>query len=80
MTRGVDKELRKALAKDHACFVLITCSEPSDHGQMQVEMTYEGDPTLAAYLLHSAQSYLDDIDIDDDSTGSMFDDESRYIN
>ena len=26
---------------------------------MQVEMSYEGDPTLAAYLLESAQGFIE---------------------
>ena len=59
MKGGIRKSIRETLAKDHACYVLITCSDLDDHGQMNVEMTYEGDPTLAAYLLHSAQSFID---------------------
>jgi hypothetical protein len=27
---------------------------------MQVEMTYEGDPVLAAYLVESAQNFIED--------------------
>lgn len=54
------KEIKKPLSKNHACYVLITCEEPSDDGNMQVEMTYEGDPALAAYLLHGAQCLIDD--------------------
>ncbi|MCB1136126.1 MAG: hypothetical protein KDK78_07655, partial [Chlamydiia bacterium] len=42
-----------------ACYVVITCDEPSEGGNMQVEMTYEGDPTLAAFLLDSARDYVD---------------------
>lgn len=34
--------------------------EPSENGQIQVEMTCEGDELLASYLLESAQSILDD--------------------
>ena len=59
MKGGIRKSTREALAKDHACYVLITCSDVDDDGQMNVEMTYEGDPTLAAYLLHSAESFID---------------------
>jgi len=39
---------------------MISCEEPAEGGQMQVEMTYEGDRVLAAYLLENAQSILDD--------------------
>ncbi|NGX45786.1 MAG: hypothetical protein K940chlam2_00966 [Chlamydiae bacterium] len=47
-------------SKKNACTVLITCEEPSEDGRMQVEMTYEGDSVLAAYLLENAQSIMDD--------------------
>jgi hypothetical protein len=46
--------------KKNACYVLITCEEPNEDGKMHVEMTYEGDSVLAAYLLENAQSILDD--------------------
>ena len=44
---------------------MITCDQPEDNGQMQVEMTYEGDPVLAAYLLQGAQSFMDEEDAGD---------------
>lgn len=78
MKRGASKGLCKALAKEHACYVLITCSEPADNGQMDVDMTYEGDPTLAAYLLEGAQSYLEDLE--DETDGPPFLDLDRQIN
>jgi hypothetical protein len=53
------EESHQALAESHACFVLITCSEPSEDGKMQVEMTYEGDPSLAAYLIESAYGLIE---------------------
>lgn len=59
MKRDIDKQVKKTLAKNHACYVLITCDEPIN-GEMQVEMTYEGDATVAAYLLQGAQSYIDE--------------------
>lgn len=59
MKREKEKLLRETLAKNHACYVLITCNEPGDDGEMQVEMTYEGDAALAAYLLQGAQSFMD---------------------
>ena len=46
--------------KKNACYVLITCEEPTEDGKMHVEMTYEGDTVLAAYLLENAQSILDE--------------------
>ncbi len=49
---------RKKLHQDDACYVLITCKMPSADGKMQVEMTYEGDECLAAYLIESAQEFI----------------------
>ena len=60
MKRNVQKLLKDALAKKHVCYVLITCGAPSEDGNMQVEMSYEGDATLAAYLLQGAQSFIDE--------------------
>jgi len=51
-------DVKKTLAENNACYVLITCAAPSKDGKMQVEMTYEGDPTLAAYLVESAQDFI----------------------
>ncbi len=56
----VDKvALNKLLAKDQACYVLIMCGVPGEDGKMHVEMSYEGDPVLAAYLVESAQQFID---------------------
>ena len=50
--------LKELLTQENECYVLITCKKPSKEGKMQVEMTYEGDANLAAYLIESAQNYL----------------------
>jgi len=42
------------------CEVVIRCKMPSLDGEMNVEMQYEGDRVLAAYLLSSAQRMLED--------------------
>lgn len=44
------------------CYVLLTCSEPSEEGSMEVEMKYEGERWLAAYLIKSAQGVLEEED------------------
>ena len=54
----VKKGLKELLVQENECYVLITCKKPSKEGKMQVEMTYEGDASLAAYLIESAQNYL----------------------
>lgn len=66
MKRDVQKLLKSTLAKKHVCYVLITCDAPSEDGHMQVEMTYEGDATLAAYLLQGAQSFIDEQELDEE--------------
>ncbi len=53
------QDIKKTLGKNNACYVLITCTEPSEDGKMQVEMAYEGDECLAAYLIESAQNQIE---------------------
>ena len=48
------ERFKKDLGEDYACFVLITCTQPSVEGKMEVEMDYEGDETLAAFLIENA--------------------------
>jgi hypothetical protein len=60
MKRRDEKSLKDELAKNHACYVLITCDQLSENGEMQVEMSYQGDATLAAYILQGAQLRLDE--------------------
>jgi hypothetical protein len=50
----------KLCEKKHAAYVLITCDEPNLEGKMQVELTFDGDPSLASYLLESAQQFIDE--------------------
>lgn len=51
--------LKKALSDEELSFVLITCSKPSKGGKMSVEMDCNGDPDLIAYLMKSAERYLE---------------------
>lgn len=60
MKQQVQRGIKQQLAKQHACYVLITCNKPATDGKMQVEMTYEGDALLASYLIHGAQSLIDE--------------------
>lgn len=59
MNKRSRKHLQEVLDKDPSCYVLITCGQPSEDGQMQVEMTYQGDATLASYLIQGAQLFID---------------------
>lgn len=51
-------KLKEALSSEELSFVLITCSKPSKEGKMNVEMDYEGDRDLIAYLMKSAENYF----------------------
>ena len=59
MKQHLPKNLRDTLAKQYACYVLITCDEPTEDGNMNVQMSYEGDTVLASYLVEGAQTVLD---------------------
>ncbi len=59
MKRGVDKAIKDRLAKNHLCFVLLTCNSKQD-GNIEAELTYDGDPVLASYMLQNAQSIIDE--------------------
>lgn len=52
------EEIKQALQDKYACYVLVTCSAPCEKGEMQVELSYDGEESLASYLLESAQSIL----------------------
>jgi hypothetical protein len=52
--------VKKVLGERCACFVLITCSAPSKDGKMQVEMNYDGDEGLAAFLVENASQVFDE--------------------
>jgi hypothetical protein len=52
-------EIRKSLGENTACYVLITCSAPSEDGKMDVQMFYEGDEVLASYLVDNAQQVFE---------------------
>ena len=54
------KQIQKSLSENNACYVLITCTAPSDDGKMNVEMFYDGDEVLASYLVDNAQQVFDD--------------------
>ncbi|NDD58575.1 MAG: hypothetical protein EBZ47_04875 [Chlamydiae bacterium] len=56
-------DISSHLLQDNECVVLITCSKPSKEGKMQVEMSFEGDPTLAAYLIESAGSMINESEL-----------------
>lgn len=60
MKKSSLKHIQEVLQKDLSCCVLIACEHPSDGGAMQVELTYQGDPILATYLLQHAQGLIEE--------------------
>ncbi len=55
----VKEKVRRLLNQENnACFILITCKEPSADGKMQVDLSYEGDTSLASYLIDNAQDFF----------------------
>ena len=53
-------QAKRAIGKDCACCILISCSEPGPDGKMQIEMQFDGDETLAAFLVQNAGQILED--------------------
>jgi hypothetical protein len=43
-----------------ACSIQITCTQAAGNGEMSVEMNYEGDTCLAAYLLEDATKVINE--------------------
>ena len=52
--------IKKGLGNRCSCCVLITCSEPSSDGKMEVEMSFEGEESLAAFLIDNAAQVFDE--------------------
>ena len=57
--KGKQTATKDQLAKNHACYVLITCEAPEANGNMDVEVSYQGPPLLASFLLEGAQTYFE---------------------
>ena len=76
MKKNSRLDIQKLLKEAPACYVLITCDAPSDDGKMQVEMSYEGDAALAAYILQGAQLRIDEQELE---APSNIQDKIRYF-
>lgn len=48
------EKIKKSLSEQHECYVLITCGSPTKEGNMEVELSYSGDESLAAFLVDNA--------------------------
>lgn len=60
MSKKSLKDLKEKAIKSASSYVFITCGQPSEEGEMKVEMTYQGDEALVAYLLQGAQLLMDE--------------------
>jgi hypothetical protein len=52
--------LQEVLDTDPSCYVLITCGDPCEKGEMKVKLSYQGNADLAALLLQGAQQFIDE--------------------
>ncbi len=55
---NVHEKVRRIM-QDHVGYVLVTCRPTKQRGKMEVEVSYEGDPYLASYLVDGAQGYFE---------------------
>ena len=56
-SKETERDIQETLLKENACYVLITCGQPSEDGKMQVEMTYEGDAYWSYWRNTTINSY-----------------------
>ncbi len=60
MNRALKDCLRTTLSKDHICYVVVACKNPSLKGEMEVVMLGEGDIDLTCLLLEGALNHFED--------------------
>lgn len=53
-------KIKMAIGNQCACFVLISCSQPKPDGRMDVQLHFEGDESLAAFLVENAVQVFDE--------------------
>ena len=53
------EKIKKMLHKGHVGYVLVTAKRSMDPEALEVELSYEGEPALASYLVEGAQGVLD---------------------
>ena len=64
-------QLKKNLSDLYTCFVLITCTKPDESGKMDVALDFEGDESLAAFLIENAAQAFENRDIRETSQGAL---------
>lgn len=58
--KEIEEVIRKRNKTKTICYVLLTCNQANEDGTMEVDMKYEGERWLAAYLVKSAQRVLEE--------------------
>lgn len=53
------EKMKKMVTENHLSYILITCSQPSKEGKMEVEMSCEGDDDLLGLLMQNALARLE---------------------
>ena len=56
---GIHEKIRHILS-DHVGYVLVTCKPTAKTGKLEVELSFDGDPDLASYLVDGAVGYFDE--------------------
>ena len=56
----IPEKVKRTFSRKKICYVLISCEEPNSKGEMEVEMTFDGDKYLAGYLTESAKQMLEE--------------------
>jgi|GEM_PF-5827627 len=55
----VPEKVHKVFRRKTIAYILISCGEANNKGEMEVEMTYEGDKYLVSYMLENARELMD---------------------
>ncbi len=54
------EEIKKALDERHASYVLITCTDTSENGEMEVQMHFKGEDALLSLMLDNASQIFEE--------------------
>lgn len=54
-------KIKRLLLRDHVGYVLVTAKKTGLRDRLEVEFSYEGEVTLASYLVEGAQQVLDEL-------------------
>lgn len=55
------EKIKKMLRKEHVGYVLVTAKKTNHPEKFQVELSYDGEASLASYLVDGAQNVFDEI-------------------